>query len=163
MVKSIFRRDAGFTLVELVTIMVLLGILAVVALPKINSATSFRAVEFRDQVMAALRFSQKTATSHRRIVCAALASNSVTLTVDHDRSGACDAHALPIPGASANVVLSTDSAAVFSAVPASVLYFQPDGRITSDLAGSSNQTVSMTIDGLSVYVAGSTGYIGDAP
>lgn len=157
------HRAGGFTLVELVTIMVLLGILAVVALPKLNSATSFRAVEFRDQVIAALRYSQKTATSHRRLVCAALTTNTVTLTVDHDRSGACDGRALPVPGAAANVVQSTDSAAVFAAVPVANLYFQPDGRITSDVAGSSNQTVSMTVDGLSVYVAGATGYIGDAP
>jgi len=154
------RSSSGFTLIELIVIMIMLGVLAVVAVPKMNSAMSFRALEFRDQTITALRFAQKTATSHRRLVCVAFTSGSVTLTIDHDHSGACDSQALLIPGSSSNSVQGTDSNAVFAVTPAT-LYFQPNGQGT-DAAGNI-VTINATIDGMAVYVAGATGYVGDAP
>lgn len=157
------RDVAGFTLIELITIMILLGILAVVAIPRMGDALSFRSVEFRDKTIAALRFAQKTATSHRRLVCVDFTASSVTLTIDHDNNGACNSHALQIPGSGANVVLSGDTTqGIFAVTPAS-LFFQPDGRGTSDAAGATNATLSTSIGGSSVYVAGATGYVGDAP
>ena len=140
--------------------MIMVGVLAVVAIPKMNSAMSFRAVEFRDKTITALRFGQKTATSHRRLVCAAFTSGSVTLTIDHDNSGACDSQALLIPGSSSNAVLSTDSSAVFASTPVT-LFFQPSGQGTDTSGNIVN--VNATIDGMAVYVAGATGYVGDAP
>lgn len=150
------RRARGFTLVELVTIIILLGIIAVVALPRMDSALSFRAVQFRDQAIGALRFAQKTAVSHRRLVCVAFGSNSVTLTIDHDNGDACT-RPLPIPGnnrSPANVLQSTDSSAVFASTPGNI-NFLPDGRATGD--------VDSTIDGSSVYVVKETGYVGAKP
>jgi Tfp pilus assembly protein FimT len=140
--------------------MILIGVLAVVAVPKMNSAMSFRAVEFRDQTIAALRFAQKTATSHRRLVCVAFTSSSVTLTIDHDKSGACNGQALAIPGSNSNSVQGTNSSAVFASTPAT-LFFQPNGQGT-DASGNA-VTINTSIDGMVVYVAGATGYVGDAP
>lgn len=159
------RGSHGFTLVELITIIVILGILAVVALPRMNAAMSFRSVEFRDQVIAALRYAQKTATSHRHLVCATLAANTVTLTIDHDKSGACDGapnNVLNLPGRNSNVLTSSGDG--LSSVPAGALFFQPDGRVTSDAAGS--ETAIANFDaavegGGSVVVRGATGYVGD--
>jgi MSHA pilin protein MshC len=162
------RFTSGFTMVELITIMIILGILAVVAIPRMNSATAFRAVEFHDKVIAALRFAQKTATSHRRMVCATFASDRVTLTIDNDKSGDCNNVALSIPGnttSTPQVLVSTDSTGgIFAAatIPGD-RYFQSDGRITSDAAGSSVAGIDTTIDGLRVYANGSTGFIADAP
>lgn len=62
------RRSRGFTLVELVTIMIIVGILAVFAIPRMDTA-GYHAAQFHDQTVAALRFAQKTAVSHRRLVC----------------------------------------------------------------------------------------------
>lgn len=154
------RASLGFTLIELIVVMIMLGVLAVVVFPKMDSAMSFRAVEFRDQTIAALRFAQKTAVSHRRLVCVAFASASVTLTIDHDKSGACDGKALLLPGSNTNVVQGTDSRAVFASTPAS-LFFQPNGQAT-DAAGNL-MTLTASIDAMAVYVAGATGYVGDAP
>ena len=147
-------------MVELVTIMIILGILAVVAIPRMNSATSFRAVEFRDKAVAALRFAQKTAVSHRRLVCVGFATNKVSLTIDHDKNGACNNQPLLIPGSNSNEVISTETIGAFASTPAT-LHFQPNGQGTNDTG--SVVTINTTIDGSGFYVAGATGYVGDAP
>ncbi|TAF71567.1 MAG: type II secretion system protein, partial [Curvibacter sp.] len=52
--------QAGFTLVELVMVIVLLGILAVYAVPRMLNSGDFYARGFHDQSMAYLRYAQKT-------------------------------------------------------------------------------------------------------
>lgn len=153
---------SGFTLIELISIMILLGVLAAVAIPKMDTASAFRPLQFRDQAISALRFAQKTATSHRRLVCVGFTAASVSLTIDHDKSGACDGHSLQIPGSAANVITGTDSKSVFASTPAA-LFFQSDGRATSDAAGATNANLDATIDGSRIYVRGATGFVGDAP
>lgn len=96
------RRRRGFTLTELVAVIVILGILAVVALPRMDTA-GYRATEFHDRVVSALRHAQKTAVSRNRGVCVRFTNDSVALTIDHDNSGSC-AQALNLPGAQTNVV-----------------------------------------------------------
>ena len=49
---------AGFTVVELVMVIVIIGIIAVVAVPRMDTST-FRALEFHDRTVAALRHAQK--------------------------------------------------------------------------------------------------------
>ena len=144
------RRSRGFTLVELVTIMIIVGILAVVASPRMDTS-AYYAVEFHDRAVAALRFAQKTAVSHRRLVCVSFPDAS-TLQLNIDTSlkkGACSAAALalPVPG-SANVpnnqVRSSDPAhAKFTALPAT-LNFDSQGRSGGallDIEGAARITV----------------------
>ncbi len=56
------RRDGGFTMIELVMIIVLLGILAVVVVPSFNSRP-FLARGFFDEVKTAARHAQKLAVA----------------------------------------------------------------------------------------------------
>ena len=59
---------AGFTLVELVTVMILTGILAFVALPRLDALGGFDARGAADQMEAWLLYAQKSALAQRRYV-----------------------------------------------------------------------------------------------
>lgn len=73
-------RQRGFTLIELVMVLVLVGVLAVFVAPRMNLIGGFNDVGYRDKVRAALEFARKAAVSSRRTVQVTLGANSLTLT-----------------------------------------------------------------------------------
>lgn len=75
-------HQAGFSMVELVMVIVIAGIIAVVALPKFAERSTFDSRAFGDQVKAALRYAQKSAIAQRHFVCVAFTANAITLTID---------------------------------------------------------------------------------
>lgn len=108
-------------------VIVILGILAVVAMPRMDTS-GYRALEFHDKTISALRYAQKTATSHRRMVCVAFTSSTVALTIAlANPATTCNNTALNLPGVNTNVVQSGDTTnAIFNPVPAN-FNFIPDG------------------------------------
>jgi MSHA pilin protein MshC len=63
------KNQRGFTLVELITVMVIVGILAVVALPRFFDRNVFESRGYYDQAISTLRYAQKTAVAQRTTVC----------------------------------------------------------------------------------------------
>ncbi|MBU1425328.1 MAG: prepilin-type N-terminal cleavage/methylation domain-containing protein [Gammaproteobacteria bacterium] len=59
----------GFSLVELITIIVILGIISVAAIPRFFDKNVFDSRSFYDQVLSTLRFAQKTAIAQHTTVC----------------------------------------------------------------------------------------------
>ena len=144
------RTSSGFTMIEMVMVLVMIGILAVAVLPRLQTG-EYRALEFRDKSVAALRYAQKTATSHRRLVCVAFGASTLALTIDHDNSGACDGQVLNLPGGASNVVSSGDAInVVFDPVPANFM-FQRDGT-------GADRTVSVAGQP-AIVVVGATGHV----
>lgn len=72
----------GFTLIELIMVVLILGVLAVYAAPRMFNTGDFNARGFHDETLSLLRFAQKTAIAQRRTVCVALNTSGVTLTMD---------------------------------------------------------------------------------
>lgn len=144
------RRDAGFTLIELISIVVILAIMAVVALPRLGDM-EYRSQEFRDRVVSALRYAQKSAVSHRRMVCVSFSASSVSLAVDSNNDNvACD-NPLSLPGSASATALSGDAGkAYFNPVPAN-FNFSSDGTSGGAVIQIANQPP--------IVVVGATGYV----
>ena len=157
-------EECGFTLIELVVIVIIVGILAVVTLPRMDNGSTFREAGLRDQTASALRYAQKTAVSHRRLVCATVAGNQLSLAIAADFGDA--ACAISLAGADGKQPAAESQYAGITLISsASPLYFQPSGAVTSDAAGSTPTNFNLTVSNLTVtnqpviIVHGATGHV----
>jgi len=156
------RKHHGFTMVELIVVMVLLGILAVAILPRLSTSTAFGEAGFHSEVVAALRYAQKTAVSHRRLVCAQLTTTTLTLQIAASNpAAACGAALLRAPnGADAFASTTSASLALTAGALPATLFFQPDGRITTSAAGAGLWGAGILVaDMPAITVTGGTGYV----
>jgi MSHA pilin protein MshC len=63
--KHKVRQQNGFTLIELVTVLVLLGIISAVAFARLGSISSYSESLFQNQMLSYLRLAQRTAVAHQ--------------------------------------------------------------------------------------------------
>jgi MSHA pilin protein MshC len=153
-------RAAGFTMVELVVVMILIGVLAAIGIPRLMGDKNMEGAVFGDQVVSGLRRAQKIATGHRRVVCASVGPKAVIVRLND-----CGSAGLAVTGLTDDDYATTDS--VLTIKP-TTLYFQPDGRITTDAAGTAATTAAIDITGningqnttfRTIHVEGTTGYV----
>ncbi len=139
----------GFTLTELVTIMVIVGILAAVAAPRFFERSVFDSRGFYDQVISTLRYAQKAAIAEHRFVCVAFTANSVTLT--YGPTVACGGD-LTGPGGQTPYTVTAPAGVVFVAVPAAFNF---------DALGRASAAQSITVKGYATAIAveAETGYV----
>ncbi len=137
-------------------VMVLIGVLAAIGVPRLVGDNSFAAAAFGDEVASALRSAQKTAVARRRLVCATVGGASVTLRLADAPAAAGCSIALDADGATttATGVTASDH----------TLFFQPNGLITGSAAGrdSVRGAVLIHLDGKErrrIVFEGSTGYV----
>jgi prepilin-type N-terminal cleavage/methylation domain-containing protein len=158
---SCTERGRGFTAVELVAVLILIGVLAAVALPRLGVIDAFRSQGWREQVVAGLRLAQSTATGHRRLVCASFTGSRLSLQVATGNPASSCTAALRAPDGQSNFDDTAPAAGTAVAVsPSGTLYFQPDGRVTSDGAGASTTSFTITATGLAtITVHGASGHV----
>ena len=75
--KFFSTGERGFTLVELVVIMVIVGALALVVVPRFFGQATFDTRGFYDKATAIVRFAQKTAVAWRRPVFVCVTPNQI--------------------------------------------------------------------------------------
>ncbi|HWK82394.1 MAG TPA: prepilin-type N-terminal cleavage/methylation domain-containing protein [Caldimonas sp.] len=75
------NTQRGFTIAELVIVMVVVGVLSAVALPRLFDQSEFAARGGRDFLASGLRYAQKSAIAMRRNVCLDIAGSTVAATI----------------------------------------------------------------------------------
>ncbi len=156
--RYFWRNGAGFTLVELVVTLIVVAILAVIAIPRLNTRT-FDTVGFYQEVLSTVRYAQKEAVAKRRVVCVTAGANSVTIRFANAAgSSVCNTDLVSPRGVSPFLV-SAASGVVLS--PVVSFFFDPLGR-PFDAVGvpSPQRTISVTGDGTQSFVVeAETGYV----
>lgn len=153
-------RRNGFTLIELIMVLVLLGILAIFIAPKFSDPSVFTARGFHDETLAILRYAQKTAIAQRRAVCVDFAAAGVSLRMF-----------------AANPAPATCAAATAVQAPALALPFTPSGGSGLSVVpapspspmqftplGSTDQGAKLTVsiaNSTDIFVEATTGYVHD--
>jgi MSHA pilin protein MshC len=142
----------GFTLVELVITMIVMGILAVVALPRFANQSTFESRGFTDQTLAALQFARKVAVASGRNVCVESVADpdprlKTTMAPVRGSSIVCDAAEVNL-----NPVVKWRTYSGVAYGSSLNVIFYADGSSSSDIA---------TVTGDSTYniVVESTGYV----
>ncbi len=164
--------ERGFTLRELLVMLVIIGILARVLMPKLSLIGTLDAAGYADQTEALLRYAQKAAIAQRRWVAINVTVNPPTIcsqtytfaptvypTCASGCAGGANITAVTLPGGSARSPRSTTT------LSGSVLCFDAVGRpfasgANTPLAVATTLTVSDTGTVLrTIAVEPETGYV----
>ncbi|MFZ1909962.1 MAG: type II secretion system protein [Burkholderiales bacterium] len=145
--RPLMRSARGFTLLELVTVILILGILAAVTAASFNQK-SIDQTWFLEQVKSAVRYAQKTAIAQRRVIYVTVnPSAPYQLSLCYD--AACTSPVSSL-ASSAAFVLTPPSGVILSA---SASPFNFNGL------GQPSAAVTLAVNGRPVSVSVETGYV----
>jgi MSHA pilin protein MshC len=152
MLRHLARRFDGFTLTELIVVVIIASILTVFAVARINTK-SFEAEGFSNQLAATMRYAQKIAVSQRRTVAVTITSGAVSLTYP----GLAGTPALRKPPGTEAYTISVPSGVTLGGtlVPSTVT-FSPLGAVATGgtliVSGGDLSPVTITLEAETGYV-----------
>jgi len=125
-------RGRGFTMVEMVVVIVIVGLMAAVIGPRFVGRDAFASRGFYDEAQSVVRYAQKTAVAWRRPVYVCVTATAVK------------AGSLNNSCASSLLVHPATGAALTTTAPAGVT-LSPTGNFSFDGAGRPNPNAQVTI------------------
>ncbi len=160
LINSKKQPARGFTLIELIMVIVIMGVLAVFAAPRLFNSDDFYARGFHDETLALLRYAQKTAIAQRRTVCVAFASSSVTLTMAANPATSDCATAATLTGPNGSPMVTARSGVSFSGTPTNFNFNGLGQPINASGVPVVTQSIQIT-GAADVVVEAQTGYVHD--
>jgi MSHA pilin protein MshC len=152
------KRFRGFTLVEMIAVMVVLGIISAIAIPRMFDRQTFDARGFFDQTKAVIRYAQKAAIAQHRNVFVntttlVSARDTICLTYSYVPAAPCGGDFVVNPGTNQPFLITQRAGVNFDAVIH--FSFSPLGR------PSAAQLIGVVGDGMTrtITVESETGYV----
>ena len=140
----------GFTLVELIVVMLVMAVLAAVALPRMTDRRALQERGFLDQLRALVQYSRKVAQTQRREVCVLLAPGQVQAV--YANGAACNLAApVATPGSNEPFVIPVPAGVVLGGV--ALVRFSTAGQ------PAPNADHVISVGGNSVTVSRETGIV----
>jgi len=155
--------DSGFTLIELITVIAILGVLAVVVGPRFASTGVFEARTFYDDVLQAIRYAQAKASGTGCLTQIDFTASGFRVQVDSDCNSANGLSLADITspdGFDAGYTeLSTLPAGVTYSATVDPLVFDPEGRARNSSLAVLSSTAQVTVGSEAIRIDGATGYV----
>jgi len=148
-------------MIELIVVMITIGILAVVVLPRFDLLRGFDEIGYRDKVRATLEYARKSAVAQRRYVKVTVASNGLSLDIssaDPD-SGfpAAFPRTLLLPGSGSNTIVPPSGGTLTASV--NPLVFDALGRPFTSTGLLITVVTAYAVSGNTVTIEAETGYV----
>lgn len=125
--------NAGFTVIELILVIVIVAVLGAIAGPRFFANATFDERAYYDEVVASLRYAQKVAVATGCRVRVEVTATTYSLTQQSSLSGHCDpadtSYPAPVMLGTGEVMNGTAPGGV-TASPAISLVYEPLGRTT---------------------------------
>jgi MSHA pilin protein MshC len=141
----------GFTIIELIVVIVIIGILLVVAAARLTGVDAFEVQAFFDSTKSAVRFAQKLAVAQRTNVVVVVGATSVSVCYTS-------------PGCGSPVTDPTTGRAMRVSAPSGVSVSGP-ASVSFDGLGSATPGGTITVNGggmtRSLVIEQDTGYVHD--
>jgi MSHA pilin protein MshC len=152
----------GFTLIELIMVIVILGVLAVFAAPRLLNTSDFTARGFHDETLSLLRYAQKVAIAQRRTVCVTFTPSSASLTMASTAAtfDCATATALSGPKGETPPTVTAKAGVGYSPTPGAFNFDGLGQPIASDGSAKALQIIKITSAG-DITVEAGTGYVHD--
>ena len=152
---NLFSRGMcrGFSLVEMVLVLIIVGVLAAVAAPRLLDRSAFQTHGASAEVRTALRYAQKLAMAKNREVCVTATAANLTLMFTDPPGPACSQFVLRPDGDASQPTYTVTSPSGIALTPMA-FRFDGQGRPSPNIV--LNLTVGGTVD---ITVERETGYV----
>jgi len=150
---------AGFTLVELVVTLIIVGVLGAFVAPRFFGTHGFEERGFHDETKSALRYAQKTAIAQHRRVCVTFTERTVVLTISSVYPAAnCDTN---LTGPDGKTPYTIDANADTKYRNANVSFSGSPSNLSFDAQGRPNAAATIQVSSHpdSINVEAETGYV----
>ena len=154
--------SSGFTLIELITVITIIGVLAVVVGPRFASSDVYEARTFFDDVAQAVRFAQAKARGSGCITQVQFTASGYAVTIDADcNSSAFTGTAVVNPDGftSGYTELQSLPTGVTFAASVNPLLFDPRGKALNSGLAVIGGEAEINVGDRILRVVGETGYV----